>query len=260
MGSPRRALPAPAVAVVVSDIHGIRVNRRAFDCALDAISKIRPDAIWDLGDHQDGACFNAHPPAPGDRKITVRQEGENSRALYRDLRDAGGRTVKQLLALEGNHDYRYLRWLETECPAKMRDSFPETVDGFVGASKEGFTWVDRNRQWPFFVGDLGLFHGQWYNKHHAAKHADELGVNCIYGHTHRPQQFTRRSAGGVITATGVPCLRQLEREWEHMNQKASTGWANGFAVVCFEGTRVSSVSNVIIENGRAAWGGMSFRG
>lgn len=264
----------PTSVVVVSDIHGVKVNKRAFEVALQIIDFVGPDEVWNLGDHLDLCSLNRHEAAPEDEGIDVAAEFDNGRSLLRRINEAhvdGWRRRTDLPAraaaklrrrfFEGNHEYRYARALRDPMVRKWRSSLPKTVadKGALDLSALGWDYVDRDLQNPFMVGRLGVFHGHWYNQHHAAKHLTELGCDLIYGHTHRPQQVSRRNAVlGSITATAAPCLRVLEREWEHQKAAAFAGWSNGVTVVTFAGERPFA-QNVLIEDGKAGYAGVVFR-
>lgn len=263
----------PTSVVVVSDIHGVKVDRRAWSVAMQIIEHVGPEEVWNLGDSLDLCSLNRHEAAPEDAGIDVADEFANGRRLNEDIRivheagwrrrtGAGARRAGRLRRrfFQGNHEYRYMRALQDPALKKWKTSLPKDVcdPAALNLAATGWEYIDRERQEPYMVGRLGVFHGHWYNQHHASKHLFELGCDVLYGHTHRPQQVSKRNAVlGSITATAAPCLRVLDREWEHMKKAAFAGWSHGVTVITFNGDRPFA-QNVLIEDGRSGYGGTQF--
>lgn len=249
------------VSVVFSDVHAPKQDPMAWACFLDAVRKIRESmnligAIC-LGDLVDLASITHHEKSPDDAGLTLAAELKAGGSCLDQVAKAAGADVEKVL-VQGNHEYRLDRYLASgECPRALLDVVPHNVFTGLKLQKRGWRYIGRDRQ-PYRHRGVLVHHGYWYPKHHAAKHADELGADNIYGHTHRPQQHTRTNVGGSVTSTGLPCLRILERDWEHMKTRPFAGWTHGFGIMCHDADR-TSVYNVLIEKGRAAWGGLTFK-
>ena len=197
-----------------------------------------------------------HEKSPDDYCLTLGQELKAGRESLAEAKDAAD--PDEAVFLSGNHEYRLDRWIASgACPRAVVDMMPPNAKAGLRLVESGWRFLDRGDQ-PHVYRGIALHHGFWYGRHHAAKHADELAVDNLYGHTHRPQQFTRMTMRGPVTATGSGCLRLLERDWEHMKARPYCGWSHGIAILS-HGAERTSVSNVLIENGRAEWGGINFR-
>lgn len=237
--------------VVLSDVHFPKQDPAAWSIAVQAVADLKPDSLWLLGDFLDLASVTAHEMSPDDTaaKLTLRKELEAGNAGL-DALDRVATHAWDRRFFDGNHEHRLARYAATECPAALLDSLP-TISEALYLNERGYDYVGPKRQ-PLVVGDLHVLHGHWYNLHHAHKHLTMLGVNCIYGHVHTPQQMTTRNQTGNLVATCVPCLRQLDREWVHMRTVHT--WTQGFCVIEWDGAQ-SQPFNVYIKNRRAAYGG-----
>jgi predicted phosphodiesterase len=242
-GKPRR------LTVCGSDIHGHKRDPQAWDVFLQAIRDLEPDGVYLMGDISDGQSMKRHPPAATDVPMTYLQEVLECAKILDDVDRVATKAWDRIL-LDGNHDAdRTDKWVAATCPPQLRDLVPSLWDA-TRARERGYR-VYKGHEQPVRVGDLLLLHGHFYSKHHAAAHLGALGEKCLYGHTHTPQQFTHNLNGKRIQATGMPCLRTLDREWEHQS-KVHT-WTNGFAIIEWIDGRAYP-RNVYIVNGEAVYG------
>ncbi len=242
-------------AIAFGDVHVPMHDADAVAILLQAIRSLKPTHLIDLGDFMDCESMTSHERAPGYPDIGPKEEIARARAV-RGRIDAAANAVKvrRKLAFEGNHEWRYLRWYLRQ-DYKVRDWLPKSLPEALSLRKNGWEWIPNTRQ-TYRLGKLYVHHGHWYPLHHASKHAIELGVDNLYGHTHRPQQFSKRTVdGGVHTATGAPCLRDPDAPWNHMRRREFHGWATGFAVITWDKNLRGHVQNVLIHDGQAAYGG-----
>lgn len=251
----RRIAPTRArhrLGVVLSDAHIPKQDTASWSVALAAIRDLKPDHVWILGDFLDLASVNRHEKAAGD-DYTLRQELWCGNRALDEVAAAIGNRRCDLLFVDGNHENRMERYVASgRCPPELRDTLEEIPDALC-LRERGWRYVGPDQQ-PLYDGSLAVFHGQWYGKHHAAKHLDEMAGSVLYGHTHRPQQMTKQTVRGPIIGTGAPCLRRLVAEWQHQRNREFTGWLNGFVVLeWIDG--YCHPRNVFVVNGAAAYGG-----
>ena len=242
------------LTVCLSDIHAPKQDPQAWSVVLQAIRDLQPDGLYLMGDIMDNSSMSTHHErADTDAGATYRLELAATNRLLNEL-DSVATKAWDRLWLDGNHETRSRRWILNVCPAALRDSIP-TVEDACRVRDRGYRFIGPGEQ-PFKVGNLALLHGHFYNLHHAAKHLATLGVSCLYAHTHTPQSFTTHNEHGHLQATGMPCLRTLDREWIHMRRIHS--WTNGFCVIEWIGSK-ASVRNVYVIDGEAVYGGHRWR-
>jgi hypothetical protein len=252
--------PKPGdVGVLFGDTHTPLHDAEAVAVLCAAIVDLRPAYLLDLGDFMDCESMTSHERPPGYPAINPKEEIRVAQAVREKIDRAAERAkTRRKLAFEGNHEWRYMRWLMQQSD-KVRPFLPPSLPAALGLEENGWEWIPNMRQ-TYRVGRLFLHHGHWYPVHHASKHAIELGVDNCYGHTHRPQQFSNRTlTGGVHTATGLPCLRDPDAPWQHMRRREFHGWATGFAVVTWDKNLRGHVHNVLVQDGQAAYGGHVWR-
>lgn len=82
----------------------------------------------------------------------------------------------------------------------------------------------------FKFGDLGFFHGEHHGSSHPKKHADEYGMNLMYGHLHTSASSTVVTKVNKTphTAMTIPCLGDVNPFYM---KNRSSAWINGFALV-----------------------------
>lgn len=169
------------------------------------------------------------------------------RVALRQLRDNNPDAT--ITYLEGNHETRLRRKVVNGVPELSGAlTLPEELDlATLGIAWHPYGKIVRR-------GKLGFVHGWWCSDHHAAKHLRETGTSIAYGHTHRPQFYTRGDIDGSVKgAFGMPCMRSLTADW--LDGKPS-GWMQGFGVVYLHGDEGHfSPYMVLAVDGRFVWNG-----
>jgi len=248
----------PKRVLAISDCHVPRHDPPTWNIFLRAIRDLKPDGVWIVGDFVDLSSVNRHEKAPGDT-FTLKQEEDAGNAALDQISVALGKRAVELLYVDGNHEDRLRRYIASgRCPPELRDRI-EDIPETLRLRDRGWRYVHPDDQPCYPFDRFALFHGKWYPKHHAAKHADVLACSGLYGHTHRPQVYTTQNVHGTVVMTGMPCSRRLVAEWEHQRTAPFNGWLTGFAVVEVMSRR-PHVYPVLVQNGEAAYGGHSWRG
>lgn len=170
---------------------------------------------------------------------------------------AGREALDQLRAANPNAKITYLEGNhETRLSRKVIDRMPEldgsmTVPELLDLRGRGIEWFEYGE--AIMRGKLALTHGWYTPMHHAKKHLEELGCSVMYGHTHRPQVYTRgKSDGSTHGAFGLPCMRTLDAGWLH---RRPSGWMQGFGVVYVHEDGCFSPFVVLVNNGTFVWSG-----
>ena len=153
------------------------------------------------------------------KRLTREYRGFNDRILA-PLGEVLDEETRRIILL-GNHE----QWVE-----HYIDKHPQL---------EGFLEVRRNLDldgWEVYdyglcakVGKLYFHHGEYFNKHSAAKTVEVFGRNMVFGHGHTSQTFTAVSPvdAEAHAATQLPCMCSRN---PHYRRNKSNAWVNGFGV------------------------------
>lgn len=179
----------------------------------------QPDVIVLGGDFVDLESMSSHGgnPTPPTFIAEIAPAREALQELRRICPNA------RIVYLEGNHETRLTRWL-----ANNAKSLHGAIDlpSMLGLAELGIEWKPEGV--PLKLGKLHFVHGFWTTDAHAKKHLMEYGSSVTYGHTHRPQSYTRGLVdGSVHGAFGMPCACKLDAPY--LKNKPS-GWLNGWGV------------------------------
>lgn len=238
--------------LVLSDVHHPEHDRKVWSTILELAKDIGPSEVILLGDFLEMASASMHGGAELE-KLT--EDFDAGKKALREIREAVGRDCR-ITYLEGNHESRLTRFLWTKAPS-LRDSLSYEVG--LDLKALDVEWVPESKQ-PITRGDLDLTHGhqdlrERPSKYHSGKMAEVYGRpdrTVLYGHTHKPQVFTRPTVGGYATAIGMGCARTLSPGWLHGQQ---AGWVHQVAVVYLSGAGRSYVYPVTFRHGQTIWNG-----
>jgi len=238
--------------LVISDAHHPEHDRKVWATTLELAKDIKPGEVILLGDFLEMSSVSQHGGAELE-KLT--EDFAAGKQALRQIREAVGEDCR-ITYLEGNHESRLTRFLMSKAPS-LRDSLSYQIG--LEMDSLGVEWVPEFKQ-PVTRGDIDFTHGhqdlrERPSKYHTGKMAEIYGRperTVIYGHTHKPQIFTRPTVGGHATAIGLGCSRTLSPGWLH---GAQAGWVHQIAVVYLSGAGRSYVYPITFKHGQTMWSG-----
>jgi predicted phosphodiesterase len=232
------------------DVHVPQADAWAFKAVLDFARENKPDHVVLGGDFLELSSCSSHGGDP-DPLALMDEMKAGVKALER-LRDAAPKAA--FTYLEGNHETRLKRIVANNLPTfdgALRIPDLLELDSF------GCEWVPYRYLWQPTLpsgakGKLHYTHGEWATMYHSAKHLNAYGVSVRYGHTHRPQVYTKGYGNGrVCMSIGSGCLRTLNPEWAGPN----AGWLHGFGWDEFMPDGDFTAENIVMVKQRFAWKG-----
>lgn len=166
--------------IQLPDVHLTNKNDKVYDVVKKFIKKFKPDKIFIMGDFMDVSALSAWD-YDKKRKMEGRRFKQEVEKANEEL-DFLQKHSKQVIYLEGNHEYRIERYL---------DKNPEMeglieVENVLNLKDRNIPFIPQKQQ-PYIDNNLAHLHGVYTNKYHATKTLQAYGTNVIYGHTHRPQ-------------------------------------------------------------------------
>lgn len=240
------------IILVISDAHHPEHDRKVWATTLEIAKDLQPGEVILLGDFLEMASVSSHGGAELEKLTEDFMAGKQA---LKQIREAVGEDCR-ITYLEGNHESRLTRFLMTKAPS-LRDALSYQVGLELEAL--GVEWVPEARQ-PVTRGDIDFTHGhqdlrERPSKYHSGKMAEVYGRperTVMYGHTHKPQVFTRPTVGGHATSIGLGCSRTLSPGWLH---GAQAGWVHQIAVVYLSGAGRSYVYPITFKHGQTMWNG-----
>lgn len=238
--------------VVLSDMHFPEHDRAVWATTKELLAEVKPSEVVLLGDFLEMGSVSQH--GGGDlEKLT--EDFSAGKTALKELREIVGEDCR-ITYLEGNHESRLSRFIMAKAPS-LKDSLSYEIGLELKALN--IEWVPEYKQ-PVQRGMLDLTHGhqdlrERPSKYHAAKMADVYGRpgrTVLYGHTHKPQTFTRPTVGGHATAVGMGCGRTLSPGWLH---GAQAGWVHQIAVVYLTEAGRPHIYPITFQHGQAMWQG-----
>lgn len=238
--------------IVLPDMHmPHELALGAFEVALDAIHRLRPDFVIDTGDGSEFLSFSSHAD-PKKALASVEEEAVGAQRGYRAIRDAMPRKSR-LIVFEGNHETRPLRWCAENAP-QLAPAF--RVPTLLKLDDVDAEWIPQDRQ-PCSVGSLLAIHGNQLGRtvQPAKKFLQLFGASGFFGHYHSYSVATGYTfTEGLQIATSLPCLRTLSPAFMG-GPSTPNRWVNGFGVVNIPKAGRTVLDVVVIERGRATYAG-----
>lgn len=247
---PEEAKPETSATYAVLslfDVHVPEADAFAFKAVLDFAKDAQPAHVVIGGDFLELESCSQHGGNPS--PLALVDEIKAGRKALDRLRDAC--PTAAFTYLEGNHETRLNRVVASALP-----TFDGAVDlpSLLCLGDLGVEWVPYRRLWvpPVPGAKLSYTHGEWASLHHAKKHLEAYGTSVRYGHTHRPQSYSRSYGDGrVLMAIGTGCLRTLDPGWIGPNNS----WSHGFGWDEFMPDGTFTAQNFVIAKRKFAWRG-----
>lgn len=254
--TPTRRVGAKArLCIAIPDTqHGFRWNerrtrllpmhdRRAIDCVVQLIERLKPELVVHLGDGPDFAEWSTKYPRAPEMMETTQPALEE---LHWDLaRVRAAAPDSRMVYLEGNHGFRIRQALIEKLPVALGaravgdersaldlarllalDSIGWEFAGAYKSRKEDWFWDDRVR----FIHDGGVKSGGGKT---ASAHVSKAEVTTIFGHIHRLEMACRTIHRGsrmrTITAASPGCLCMMDGSVPGVSSRPD--WQHGCALI-----------------------------
>lgn len=226
------------IRVIIPDSHGSMIDKRARDAFLNDLQRLDPSEIVMLGDHVDaGGLYSKHS----------RQAKEDLEYSYCEDLDAANDFIDEIQKrapsaaihyIEGNHEYHIERWAVENLAHKkdvetfIKDNGPAAK---LRLEERGIRYY---RRMGFYhglsipnsirLGKCYFTHGIGHNKYATAKHVESFGANVVHGHTHRAQEYKKRTVDRDSIAAWCPgTLAKLQPTYRHTEP---TDWSHGYGL------------------------------
>jgi predicted phosphodiesterase len=238
----KRTKPIPVQVVTgIFDVHIPSHDRNVWAAWLAWCRDNAPDVVVLGGDLMDMESMSTHGGNP--TPPTLADELRPARAALKEVRAANPHA--RIVYIEGNHETRLSRWI-----ANNAKNLHGVVDlpSLLGLESLSIEWRPEAGK-PLKLGKLRFIHGFAATDAHAKKHLMDYGSSVTYGHTHRPQVYTRGLIdGGVHGAFGMPCACELDAPYLHGRP---SGWMQGWGVYYIRASGCFHVYPVLMSKGVA---------
>ncbi len=207
----------------IPDTHAPYHDQKAWDLMMKVLEDREFDGCCIMGDFYDCYAVSDYRKDPR-RERSIKREIAKGRVLLDQLNDYG---FKHKLFLEGNHEWRYLRYLETNAPA----IYEEAMSGDLFGLKDG-NWTVIPYMEDAQIGRLNVTHDVGYaGVTMVRKTMIDYMDNVVMGHGHTMQYIVEGNAKGIThVAASFGWLGDLDKvDYKH-KMKARKEWVKGFGV------------------------------
>jgi UDP-2,3-diacylglucosamine pyrophosphatase LpxH len=248
--------------VLVPDLHVPYQDVQAFRAVRSFVRDVRPCRLIVMGDLLDFAVVSSFDKDPRVVDNLQNQIDEGSQLLD-DLRADAGRGCRIDL-LEGNHEYRLLKFLIRNAPTllTLRQSGQEilSVPFLLDLKRRGISWVPSHESLDLH-GYL-VEHGDCassYSGYTARRMVDKRRQSVVHGHTHRLGSYWH--TGYTSTVHGIELGSLIDRNSEAASYTNRPNWQTGFGVGEYvEEADFFQLTPVWINQSRFVWGGKLYTG
>lgn len=217
--------------------------------------KFKPDVTVVLGDFADFYSVSSHSKNPLRAQRLSEELPEVLHSL--DLLDTLG--AKKQIYIEGNHEFRLQRFLESDSPALL--GLPgTTVSSLLGLRERGWKFVPYKSH--IRVGKLNITHDVGYSGKSAVfQTGAAFESNVVFGHTHRMNvnYFGNIRGETHVAATFGWLGSRKAAEYMHGAQ-IDRNWQLGFGVGYLEPNGTVHVQAVPIVGYKCVLNGVLYTG
>lgn len=215
-------------AGIITDAHVPYEHKRRYSAMMNCFADAGLDGLYIIGDFADAYGLSAHGPRNPGVAESFKQEIDavNKRLDEIDLLLPD----KKKVYIEGNHEYRFERYLHNCAPALYGMI---EIGVLLGMTKrQGWHWVSYGpHQLEWVMGS------KLYIKHEPStmslnQMAKEHGANLTFGHIHRIVEIYHRTIDGVQNVSFCSGWMGNERYDKVFGYvKGHVKWQNGFTIV-----------------------------
>ena len=255
--------------VLLPDFHHPHHNKPAVDAVFQFVKWFKPHAVNIMGDAMNMDAINHWKLERGAKKYF---EGKRLKKEYEAFDIDILTPLEKLLPkncektfMGGNHE----DWVNTLIEKNPQLEGMVEVEISLRLKERGWEWIPwirYNKESGSYergikqYGKLLVFHGQYWNKYHAAKTADTHSKSCAYCHTHDIQLYTKVTIDdykGYHTAQSIGCLCNTSPEFL---RGMFNRWVNAFGIIYIREDGMYNLYTPIIIKGKFVFEGKTFDG
>jgi len=251
--------------VVVPDLQWPFEHKRSEAAVMGYVADVKPDKVFLVGDAIDFTSLGSYlKKVPPSKRLYL--SGEIKYARKKLAQWTAVSRGAELYYLEGNHEYRFARKLETDAP-ELYDLVadpckPLTLRNLLLLDEMGWKYIEPYGagMWIGRPGGLWITHGQYCGENAITQMLKLVKCSFIQGHDHRLASKAQTSSltGKTIAGytAGTLCdSATTPRATAHVN------WQHGFIHGWVHRKRKTfHVDLVSINDGRFVVGGKEYRG
>lgn len=245
--------------LITSDWHVPFHNKLNVSAVFEFARDFKPHTSVIAGDFLDVPELSRHNKGSvaklEGRRFSQTIDGGN--AVLDRLDKALGQQCKKRVFMWGNHENRAVRWLESEGNSVFIGDPLLDIGSRLNLPKRKYEEIKRYPKGIYKAGRLRIIHGQYTAKHAAAAHVERLGVNVVFGHTHRSGMFLQPMLEGQRGGYALGHLAdasQPELDYAGINP----GWSEGFGIAMVRKSGNFQVDLLNFIDGVFYWGGQQY--
>jgi predicted phosphodiesterase len=232
--------------IFLSDIHFPYEDKSSWNLTLQVIKSLKPDLVFLGGDIVDFYSVSQYDKDPA-RKLSLQSDLDYTYEELTRLRKVAPNA--KIVMLQGNHEHRLDRFLNSKA-SELSSLNALKLENLLKLDSLKIQYIPNGTRVK--IGKLWHLHGNEVagaGANVAKAKFDRLGSNCIFGHHHKLQSYTKRNYDGeVYGAWSNPCLCALQAEYAHF-----TDWVLGFSIIEYGKNGEFNVEQVpIIKHGMYA--------
>lgn len=211
-----------------------------------------------LGDYADAYSISLHSKLPSHLQVSPRTLTDELVEVHLHLTELRDLFPKaKITYLEGNHEWRMAKYIITKCPEL--DGLVKTLPEYLHLDNLKIDWIPYGRHQLYNINNTSLFarHVPFNGgKHTAMGSLDKGKISLIFGHTHRKQSATLRTAAGeeIVSYSMGNLVNTDAPIFDYMDHN---DWGQGFGFVFVEGGDFY-LDYVDIKNGKACYHGTMY--
>lgn len=152
-------------------------------------------------------------------------ETESELSWANNILDECQKVFDKIYFVEGNHDWRYRKWLRY-CPAAYSHNFD--YKKILNFKERNIPFIAYN-DYLDLSPNLTITHGSKHGRNHNKQHYEMVYMSVIYGHVHHHNCTSFSVRGIPHKAWSLPCMSDLAPYYQMRRQE--NNWTNGYATV-----------------------------
>lgn len=140
-----------------------------------------------------------------------------------DILDECQKVFDYIYFIEGNHSYRYRKWID-HCPHAYAHHFDYVK--LLDLKGRGIPHVNYN-DYLDISPNLTITHGSKHGRNHNKQHYEMVYQSIIYGHVHHHNCTSFSVRGIPHKSWSLPCMSDLAPAYQM--KRGENNWTNGYA-------------------------------
>lgn len=230
--------------LILGCVHSPFYNKKVMNKVINLTKDVQFKSVSFIGDLTDMTSLSKYDENNINKGLSLSEEYETTEELISQFSH-----IKEKFYLEGNHEYRFNRFMKVYQNSKIGDALKTIEDG-INLKKYNVKFITNYPDNYINLNGIQLIHGIYTSTNALKKHLEKVNSDVIFAHTHKVGMLSVNS----LYSYNIGFLGEVDSPiFSYVSRFEKKDWVTSFAIVYIDEENNNHVYPIIVKNNKFAF-------